>query len=167
MLVQTLALLAIFSAEVDRAGVEAWQPQLHAQVTVESHWRPSVCSAYACGLAQFTDPTWSDIAPYTRPSCADLPPTDPACSIRSQIVYMSRLMRRYDDAQTDVDQWRMAWAAYNGGPGWIRKERRRCKRRVGCDPDVWLGNVADQCMRAEWACDENRAYPLKIEAALP
>lgn len=29
---------------------------------------------------------------------------------------------------------------YNGG-GWVYKERRICKLRKGCDPDIWFGNV--------------------------
>lgn len=165
LLTQTVALLAIFGAEIDRAGVTPWTPQLRAQITVESAWRPDVCSRFACGLAQFTPATWGDIAPLTRPSCADQQETDPACSIRAQIVYMQRLLRRYTDSERR-DQWAFAWAAYNGGAGWISREKRQCRKRPGCDPARWYANVADQCIRAAWACRENRAYPRKIERAM-
>ena len=162
MLLQTLALLSVFNAEVKAADVEEWTNQLHAQITVESAWRPNACSIYACGLAQFTLPTWGDIAPLTNPSCAEIDYKDPECSVRSQIVYMKRLLRRYDDADSFRDRWIFAWAAYNGGPGHISKEKRKCRAIIGCDPGKWEDNVKDICDRADWACDENRQYPDKI-----
>ena len=154
-------LLSIFLGEVQSAHVQDWTNQLHAQITVESAWRPNACSAYACGLAQFTLPTWGDISPLTRPSCEGVDYKDPACSVRSQIVYISRLVRKYD-AKSNRDKWQFAWAAYNGGPGWINREIRKCRAIAGCDPRVWDKNVADIHIRAGWAQKENRAYPKKI-----
>ena len=166
-LLQTAALLAIFGAEVESAGVEEWERQLHGQITVESAWRPNAVSpAGAAGLTQFMRPTWADIAPYTSPSCDGIDRTDPACSVRAQIVYMGRLRRIYRDANSARDQWALAWAAYNGGMGNLRKERRACRRRVGCDPDVWYDSLEHVCKRSESACHENRNYPRRIEAAM-
>ena len=162
LLLHHALLLNIFSTEVERAAVPNWAPQLAAQIDVESNWRPAAQSKYATGRAQFTPPTWRDIAPYTSPSCSGKPETDPACSIRSQIVYMRRLMHRYRYAATPADQWAFAWAAYNGGPGWIKKENARCRRRPGCSPSRWWGHVAKRCIRADWACRENWDYPKKI-----
>ena len=155
-------LLAIFLAEVSSAGVSPWTNQLHAQITTESAWRPNACSIYACGLAQFTLPTWGDFAPYTSPSCEGVVREDPACSVRAQIVYMRRLLRRYREVDSNRQRWMFSWAAYNGGPGWITKERKRCRAKIGCSEELWEDNVEDLCIRAAWACKENRLYPKKI-----
>ncbi len=167
LVIQSAALLAIFATEVQLADVQEWADQLAAQIQVESAWRPGARSRYAAGLAQFTPATWSDIAPYTEPSCVDKPETDPACSVRSQILYMRRLLTRYRFSATEAEQWAFAWAAYNGGPGWITREKARCNRRPGCSPGRWFDNVERHCLRANWACRENRAYPRKILARLP
>ncbi len=161
-----LVLLAVFAAEVERAGAGEFAPLLHAQVTVESAWRPDARSRWAAGLAQFTPPTWGDIAPLTDPPCDGAAETDPACSIRAQIVYMVRLLRRYGDSDRRA-RWAFAQAAYNGGAGWISREKKVCARRLGCDPAGWFDHVERHCVRAGWACEENRAYPRKIVRALP
>ena len=167
VLLQPTALFSIFTVEVEQAGVQAWSGQLAAQIQVESAWRPNARSKYAAGLAQFTSATWSDIAPLTDPSCAGEPETDPPCSIRSQIVYMKRLLSRYKYSATVSDRWAFAWAAYNGGAGWITREKSKCKRKPSCNPSRWWRNVERHCLRAGWACTENRAYPKKILAHLP
>ena len=143
----------------------AWRrsrPRFAAQIAVESNWQPQARSRYAAGLAQFTPPTWSDIAPLTRPSCAGVPETDPACSVRAQLLYMRRLLARYRVSASDAYRWAFAWAAYNGGPGWISREKARCRRTPSCRPERWWGQVERHCLRAAWACRENRAYPRKI-----
>ena len=156
----------IFEAELDRSNLDRFAPQLAAQVQVESAWRPEARSKYAAGLAQFTPPTWGDVAPATVPSCADQPETDPACSLRAQHLYMRQLMRLFGDSPAR-DRWAFTWASYNGGYGWIRREKYRCSLAVGCDPRRWWGHVARHCIRADWACTENRAYPDKILRAMP
>ena len=140
---QRAALWPTFTQEVERAGVVAWAPRLAAQIQVESAWDASARSQYAAGLAQFTPATWADIAPHTQPSCGDAPPTDPACSIRAQIVYMSRLTHRH---RYDLEIWPLSWAAYNGGPGWIRREKARCRLQDGCNPTRWYGHVERHCL---------------------
>ena len=160
------SLRGVFDAEVARAGVAGWRSQLAAQVWIESHWRPDVSSPWAHGLAQFTPPTWSDIAPVTDPSCAGVSMFDPACSLRAQIVYMRKLRRRYFFSGSDADRWAFAWAAYNGGPGWISREKRQCRKDPRCDAARWYRHVERHCRRAAWACRENRAYPVKIARAL-
>lgn len=156
------ALVLIVLAELAAADFLAAEQQIRAQITVESAWRHDVCSPYACGLTQFTLPTWQDISPLTRPSCEGIDRFDPACATRAQIVYMRRLLKRYEYASTSRDRWMFSWAAYNGGPGWINRESKRCKRVHKCDPSRWEGNVEKFCIRANWACNENRAYPYKV-----
>ena len=98
-------------------------------------------------------------APLTTPSCAEQPETDPACSIRAQIVYDTKLMRRYRRAATPRDRWAFTLAAYNGGPGWISREKRRCQRAPGCAPARWFGHVERHCLRAAWACRREPRLP--------
>ena len=152
----------VFQTEVARAGLETFEARFAAQIAVESNWQPQARSRYAPWLAQFTPPTWSDIAPLTRPSCAGVPETDPACSVRAQLLYMRRLLARYRVSASDAYRWAFAWAAYNGGPGWISREKARCRRTPSCRPARWWGQVERHCLRPASACRENRAYPRKI-----
>lgn len=39
--------------------------------------------------------------------------------------------------------------AYNGGAGWVNKERRACGLKAGCDDQLWYGNVETTCMRSK------------------
>ena len=155
-------LLTIFNAEMKRAVVVCEARVYYiSQIWTESAWRPEARSRFAAGLAQFTPPTWGDIAPRTAPSCAGVPETDPACSIRAQVVYMRVLRRPFVGLD---DAWAFAQAGYNGGAGWIRRERRICAALPFCDPRRWWGHVEEQCHpdRADWACEENREYPRRI-----
>ena len=165
LLVIPSLLQPIFDAEISRSKLNQFAPQMAAQVQVESAWRPEARSKYAAGLAQFTPPTWGDIAPATVPSCSDQTGTDPACSLRAQNLYMSRLLGLFSDSPAP-DRWAFAWASYNGGYGWIRREKYKCKLAVRCDPRRWWGHVAKYCIRADWACSENRSYPDKILRAM-
>lgn len=151
-------LIATFAGEVRRAGAESDAGWLAAQIEVESAWRPEARSEYAAGLAQFTPPTWGDVAPRTRPSCASAEPTDPACSIRAQIHYMAALQRSLAAARTPRLH---ALSAYNGGLGWVRREMRECAKRRRCDPYDW-DDLRLVCVRSKWACAENKAYPDKV-----
>ena len=158
----TAALLAVFLAEITAGGHWAQERVtfLAAQIEVESAWRPKAESPYALGLAQFTPATWGDIAPATTPPCIEYPITDPACSIRAQILYMKRLtsaLRRTEQPML------FAASAYNGGLGWVRREQRLCSTLPGCNPNQWE-SLERVCLRAQWACKENKAYPSKILA---
>ena len=161
----TAALLAVFLAEITAGGhwAEERVTFLAAQIEVESAWRPHARSKYAAGLAQFTPSTWQDISPATLPSCEGVAVTNPPCSIRAQLVYMRRLehaVRRTEDPLV------LAARAYNGGLGWIRREQRLCSTIAGCNPNS-AASLDAVCIRADWACKENLAYPGKILARQP
>ena len=56
-------------------------------------------------------------------------------------------------------------AAYNGGPGGVKKERRACQLTKGCDSGQWFGNVEHHCLKSRQplygnrnACDINREH---------
>ena len=155
-------LVAAFNEEVARAGASPEDIiQYEAQVWQESAWRQFAESKYAQGPTQFTPGTRNDWYPRTTPSCEGVHWSDPNCAFRAQIRYMTSIGRSY---ATSPDKWAFAQAAYNGGPGWTKRERRLCAALPGCDPRRWYGHVEQQChpKRADWACKENRDYPIRI-----
>jgi len=83
------------------------------------------------------------------PSTAAAPPvnirdvaSDADRNIKAGAVYMSHLRRNFlnDPNLNEVDRTLMTFAAYNAGPGNLRKFRRMA-RDMGLDPNVWFDNV--------------------------
>ena len=159
-LAEAESLRSIFGIEIKRAGAKYdVARQRGAQLHVESLCNPLAKSKYAEGVAQFTPATRRYIYPKTTPSCAGVPATDPACSIRAQLFYMDLLMR---GTRGTYSPWIFALADYNGGAGWRRREQAKCRKTPNCNPRRWFGNVERTCIRAPWACKENRHYPIRI-----
>ena len=91
--------------------------RLKAQGMSESNLDPdAISSAGAMGLMQFMPKTWRwiwrDILKWTGPIPS---PFEPEASIEAGAVYMGILLLKY------WGNWRMAWAAYNWGPGNLSK----------------------------------------------
>jgi len=63
-------------------------------------------------------------------------------NVEAGAKYLRHLVEVYinDPALTPRDQQLMAFAAYNAGPGNLRKFRRKAVE-LGLDPNVWFGNV--------------------------
>ena len=148
-------------------GLSAPVPVFAAQIQQESAWRPRAESPYAQGLAQFVPSTadWiSEVYPYLGP--ADV--WNPQWSIRAMVRYDKHLLDRYaKPAASDCDAWAFTLSAYNGGQGWLLRDKRQCRnatRCPSCDPTRWFGHVADtpDPRRANWAVEENRGYPQRI-----
>lgn len=142
-------------------------PVVFAQIHQESAWRPGAESRFAAGLAQFTPDTarWiQGLYPRElREFCGEARgcPMDPRWALRAVARYDRRLWGGYGFAPERDEQYAFMLAAYNGGPGWILRERASA-RAAGADPDRWFGGVEAHCLRAAWACEENREYPEKI-----
>ena len=158
-------LLAIFTAATDGL-TEQQQANLCAQVQQESVWTPDAVSpAGARGLTQFMRPTWGDIGKLV--GCADwLLATDPRCSLAAQRRYMRALLRSGICQGTQPgERWALAFACYNAGLGWVRKERRLCAGPLHpeCDPTRWTANVETTCLRSRSACHETRTYVERIK----
>lgn len=145
---------------VARFGLRAPVALLGAQLHQESHWRADAQSAYAAGLAQFTPVT----AQWIPGVCPDIGPPDvwdPRWSIRAQACYMRFLYVRLSDTASECDRWAMALSAYNGGWGWLTKDREMASA-TGADRAKWFGQTELYSTRAAWAIAENRAYPRRI-----
>ncbi|MDM9628183.1 transporter substrate-binding domain-containing protein [Rhizobium sp. S152] len=67
---------------------------------------------------------------------------DPDRNVEAGAKYLRHLIATYIDDQslTPKDRQLFAFAAYNAGPGNLRKFREKAKS-MGLDPDIWFGNV--------------------------
>lgn len=142
-------------------GMSAPVAVLAAQVHQESAWNPTAKSAYASGLAQFTPATASDMA-RLHPDLRAAAPLDPRWALLALCRYDKALLASASFAATPADRWAFALAAYNGGPGWIPRDRATA-RALGLDASRWFGHVETvNSGRAAWAWRENRDYPRRI-----
>lgn len=141
------------------------------QIHQESRWRSNAQSIYAAGLTQFTPDTAKDIQrllPHdTQAKCSVKDCRfDPEWAIRALVVYDKQLYDHYSyTSQNDFPDQRFAFAlaGYNGGAGWIDRERRYCVQD-SCEPDIYFNEVEWACgksnpHRSQQACTENRHYP--------
>lgn len=139
-------------------GLNANVPVLAGQIHQESRWRENAQSKYAGGLAQFTPATAEWISGAYQLGAAE--PFNPAWALRALVTYDKHLWDR-SAGKDGCQRWGFTLASYNGGSGWISKERKLA-RSAGEDEDVWFGGVERFSARAQWAWQENRDYPRKI-----
>ena len=73
---------------------------------------------------------------------------DATTNIRAGAAYMKQLMDKYvvDPGPDQTNRILMTFAAYNAGPGNLRKFRRAAKDS-GADPNVWFDNVEQSAAR--------------------
>jgi soluble lytic murein transglycosylase-like protein len=145
-------------------GLEAPAARLAAQIDLESGWNPKAASAYAQGLTQFT-PATARWLPTICPAVGEPDAWDPDWSLRAQACYMAWLLDelqpyRHAGAMSTCTHWNFALRSYNGGLGWINRERL-ATQRAGDDANDWL-DVERHRLRAAWAHRENTRYPRRI-----
>lgn len=143
-------------------GLTAPTATFGAQIAQESAWRPDAVSHVgARGLAQFM-PATADWIAGLYDDLADNEPHNPAWAIRALVRYDKHLWDRVDGAVDDCERMAMTLAGYNGGPGWVVRDRALAESK-GLDPARWFGSVETvNAGRARWAWDENRGYPRRI-----
>lgn len=145
-------------------GLNAPVARLAAQIHQESGWRPHVASAYAEGLTQFT-PATAKWIPSICPEIGAPDPWNPYWSIDAQVCYMAWLRDRVvpyrpGGALSECSRWAFALRAYNGGEGWLARERSLA-RKSGDDANDWL-RVAHYRARAPQFFAESIGYPRRI-----
>ncbi len=103
-------------------GLEAPVAVLAAQVHAESAWNPRARSPHAEGLAQFTPDTAAWMAETYPGELAGPAPFDPLWSLLALCRYDGRLYERMP-GDAGCERWAFTLSAYNGGPGWIPRDR--------------------------------------------
>jgi len=108
-------------------GPDAPVATLAAQLHLESACREAVSSHVgAQGMAQFMPATAADMARLHPQDCAPAAPFSARWAVACRDRYMRGLLEQYSDAATESDQWAFALSAYNGGAGWVRRDRLAC-----------------------------------------
>jgi len=133
-----------------------------SQVAQESACRADAQSRFAAGLTQFTPGTAADVLRWhlhELRGCAY--PFDARCAIRAMALYDLRLYHASRWAADRRNRQAVMLAKYNGGPGWVERERTEARRR-GYSDTHWFGHIELVCWRAAWACRENREYPVLV-----
>jgi membrane-bound lytic murein transglycosylase MltF len=135
-----------------------------AQIHQESSWRSTAKSPYAQGLTQFTPATakWiSEIYPDLGPAA----PYSPSWAMRAMVRYDLHIMASVKPWHArdipQCDKWAFTLSGYNGGPGWITRDRRQAEAAAHC-PDRWWASVENYSTRSAAAFKENRHYPQRI-----
>lgn len=142
-------------------GLDAPCAVFAAQVHQESLWNSDARSrAGAGGLGQFM-PSTADWFGTVRPDLGAANPYNPGWALRALCGYDRWLWKRIQ-AVDDCNRWAFTLSAYNGGLGWVIRDKRLASAQL-LDPRYWW----DQVERinagrsaSNWA--ENRGYPRRI-----
>lgn len=155
-----------YQRELTRAVQQEWgmngQVALHAgQIHQESAWRPQVDSPVgAQGLSQFMPATSAWIVEI-YPDLGRAAPYSPGWAMRAMTRYNRWHWQRIRDAADACERWAFTMSAYNGGLGWVNRDRRLAAAD-GADQGRWFGQVERYTARAGWAERENRHYVRRI-----
>jgi membrane-bound lytic murein transglycosylase MltF len=132
-----------------------------AQIHQESLWNCEARSAYAIGCTQFTPSTAQWVEETIGKDFGPARPTDPVWAIPAMTRYMRWIKDKVAYAASECDWWAFSLSAYNGGLGWVNRDRKLAKKQ-GYNPSKWWYNVEYTSSRAKWAFKENRGYPKRI-----
>ena len=142
-------------------GLIAPIPVFAAKIHHESHWKTTALSPVgAQGLAQFM-PKTADWISTLYPELVDNQPYNPDWALRALVRY-NRFNYERITARTECDRMAFMLSAYNGGLGWVQKDKRKAQAQ-GLDPLTYWQNVElvnSGRSRANFA--ENRGYPKRI-----
>lgn len=144
-------------------GVAGPVAMLAAQIHQESAWNPTARSGVgARGMAQFMPGTAADIARRHPGSCAPANPFDGRWAIICAARYDADLHRAIHRTASPCDRWAMTLSAYNGGLGWVYRDRRLARKR-GLNARRWWGQVSTvNAGRSAANWRQNRDYPRRI-----
>lgn len=144
-------------------GLSAPIALLAAQIHQESRWNEhAVSPAGAEGLAQFM-PATAKWLPTVAPHTGEPLPFNPAWAMRAMAAYDAYLLRKIKNTASARDHWKFALSAYNGGLGWVNRDRAKAAR-MGLDPSRYRDVEAVNAGRSAANFKENRGYPRRIFA---
>lgn len=142
-------------------GLDAPIAVFAAQVHTESHWNTQTKSAVgAMGLAQFM-PATAKWMPDIDPQLAPPAPYNPGWALRAMASYNLWLWQRLQ-AVNSFERMAFVLSAYNGGLGWVGKDRRLAESK-NLQPARWFDHVETvNAGRSGSNWKENRNYPRLI-----
>ncbi|MGN0920240.1 MAG: transglycosylase SLT domain-containing protein [Cellvibrio sp.] len=143
-------------------GLDAPIATFAAQVHQESRWNVYAKSPVGAeGLTQFMPSTSEWIAAAYPKHLGNAQPYNPAWSLRAMVQYNLHLHKR-NQARSPCDHWAMVLAAYNGGQGWVNRDKKLASAS-GADPLAWFNSVEKfNAGRSSANFKENRHYPRVI-----
>ncbi|OAN31130.1 transglycosylase SLT domain-containing protein [Pseudomonas oryzihabitans] len=143
-------------------GLDAPVATFAAQVHQESRWRFNAVSPVgAQGLGQVMPTTATWLAGLFPDTLGSIEPYNPAWSLMALVSYDRWLADRIK-ARTPCQQGAMFLSSYNGGLGWLIRDRKLASAK-GADPLTWFGSVErHNAGRSPAAFKENRGYPRAI-----
>lgn len=151
-------------------GINAEISMFAAQIHKESTWNTNARSPFADGLTQFT-PETVDFVSKKFPELVSAEPFDPVWAIRAMLLYNKWLKDQITfwpdgpDKLLECDDWAFTLSSYNGGYGWIIRDRR-LTRENGYNHNAWFNDTEWFSNRSKRAFRENRGYPKKILGVL-
>jgi soluble lytic murein transglycosylase-like protein len=136
---------------------------LAGQIHQESAWKIDAVSwAGAQGFAQFMPATSRDMETRYPNDCAPANPFNAQWAFRCRDRYLHSLIKASRNEHTgECSDWAFGLKAYNGGLGWVRKDRARAAS-MGDNPNDWRIVNLYNAGRRESAHRENREYPERI-----
>lgn len=143
-------------------GLDAPVSIFAAQIHTESWWNNStVSSANAQGLAQFI-PSTAAWMPQIAPELGKPAPFSPGWALPACVRYdkylWDSLRPRGSPAMKPCDRMAFALSAYNGGAGWVNRDRNLAANK-GLNPDRYWGHVETvNAGRKAGSIRENRRY---------
>lgn len=142
-------------------GMDAPIATFAAQVHQESGWNAQAVSRVgAKGLAQFM-PSTADWIGGINPELAQRQPDNPTWALRALTAYDRWLYERIK-ADSDCDRMAMVLSSYNGGLGWLLRDKALAAQS-GSNRNLWWNHVDRyNAGRTRAAFEENRGYPVRI-----
>lgn len=131
------------------------------QIHQESLWNKDARSPYACGLTQFTPDTQEWIKREYRVDVGVGNCLDPRWAIRAMLRYDKHLLDLIKGTATLCDRAKWMLSAYNGGLGWVNRDRNKAAI-AGVDNRYYELVAPFNAGRNANAFRENRDYPKKI-----
>ncbi|WP_445364410.1 transglycosylase SLT domain-containing protein [Microbulbifer sp. ANSA003] len=143
-------------------GLDAPIATMAAQIHQESRWKVDARSPVGAeGLAQFMPATSDWFAQLYPQTLGERQPYSAGWSLQALVLYDHWLYRRLS-ASDNCERWAMVLASYNGGLGWVLRDKREASAG-GADKLRWFNAVEHyNAGRSRAAFRENRDYPRKI-----
>lgn len=144
-------------------GINAPVATFAAQIHQESTWKTNARSPVgAVGLAQFMPATSQWIAGIYPAELGANQPYNPSWAIRALVQYNHWNWQRIPVTASDCDRMAFTLSAYNGGLGWVQRDRKLAEQR-GLDSSRYWGQVESvNAGRTPANFRENRGYPDRI-----